>query len=53
MKYFNGKKEIQRPDDLAPLVVMSTIKGDYGFNETFEHIFQEARSSARSWKKSK
>lgn len=51
MKYFNGKKEIQRPGDLAPLGVRSTIKGDYGFDETFEHIFKESRKPDNKWKK--
>ena len=51
MKYSNGKKEIQRPDDLAPLGIRSTIKGDYGFNETFEHIFKEAKKNSIRAKK--
>lgn len=37
------KKPIERPGDLAPKGVKSTIKGEYGFNETFEHIFKESR----------
>ena len=37
------KKPIQRPGDLAPKGVKSTVKGEYGFNETFEHIFKESR----------
>lgn len=49
MKYFNGKKEIQRSGDLAPMGIRSTIKGDYGFNETFTHIYQEARKSIQEW----
>lgn len=39
------KKPIQRPGDLAPLGIRSTVKGDYGFNETFQHIFNESRKS--------
>lgn len=46
-----NKKPIQRPGDLAPKGVKSTIKGEYGFNETFEHIFKESRNSSKSWKK--
>ena len=35
------KKKIERPGDLAPLGVRSTVKGDYEFNDVFEHIFKE------------
>jgi hypothetical protein len=31
--------KIERPDDLAPTGVRSTIKGDYTFEEVFAHIF--------------
>ena len=37
------KKKIERPGDLAPLGVKSTIKGNYTYNEVFEHIFKESR----------
>lgn len=37
------KKQIDRPGDLAPLGVKSTVKGNYTFNEVFEHIHKEAR----------
>jgi len=37
------KKPIQRPGDLAPLGIRSTVKGDHGFNETFQHILKESR----------
>lgn len=37
------KNQIKRPHDLAPKGVSSTIKGNYSFNETFEHIFKESR----------
>jgi hypothetical protein len=42
-KIMKKKKPIQRPGDLSPLGVRSTIKGNYSFNETFEHIFKESR----------
>jgi hypothetical protein len=42
-----NNKNIQRPGDLAPLGVRTTIKGEYGFNETFEHIFKESRKSMK------
>jgi hypothetical protein len=44
------KKQIQRPGDLAPQGVKSTIKGNYSFNEVFEHIYNEARKPDKSWK---
>jgi hypothetical protein len=31
--------ELDRPGDLTPMGVKSTIKGDYTFEEVFEHIF--------------
>lgn len=31
--------ELDRPIDLSPMGVKSTIKGNYTFNEVFEHIF--------------
>lgn len=44
------KKEIKRTGDLAPQGVKSTIRGTYGFNEVFEHIYNEARKPDTSWK---
>lgn len=44
------KKEIKRTGDLAPRGVKSTIRGNYGFNEVFEHIFTESRKPEESWK---
>lgn len=40
-------KQIKRPLDLAPKGVRSTIKSNYGFNETFQHIFRESRKPLR------
>jgi hypothetical protein len=31
--------ELDRPNDLSPTGVRSTIKGNYTFEEVFEHIF--------------
>ena len=39
----NKKDKIQRPGDLAPKGVRSTIKSNYTFNETFDHIFKTVR----------
>jgi len=47
---FKANKEIKRPGDLAPKGVKSTIKGNYGFNEVMEHIFNEMRKPDPSWK---
>jgi hypothetical protein len=33
------KNNVSRPGDLAPKGIKSTIKSEYSFNETFEHIF--------------
>jgi len=44
------KKEIKRKGDLAPRGVKSTIRGTYGFNEVFQHIFIEARRPDKAWK---
>ena len=41
------KKQIKRPLDLAPKGVKYTIKGNYSFNETFQHIFNESRKPLR------
>jgi hypothetical protein len=41
------KNEIKRPHDLAPKGVSHTVKGDYSFNETFQHIFTESRKPIR------
>jgi hypothetical protein len=46
-----AKKEIKRPGDLTPKGVKSTIRGNYGFNEVMEHIFNEMRKPDPSWKK--
>ena len=51
MKKLFKTREIQRTGDLAPTGVKSTIKGTYGFNEVFDHIFNEARKPDPSWKK--
>lgn len=45
------KKQIQRPGDLAPQGVKSTIKGNYSFNEVFENIFNQSRKPEESWKR--
>ena len=45
------KKEIKRTGDLAPTGVKSTIKGEYNFNEVFEHIYKESRKPDASWTK--
>lgn len=41
------RNQIKRPNDLAPKGVRSTIKSDYSFNETFQHIFRESRKPLR------
>jgi uncharacterized protein (DUF302 family) len=41
------KNQIKRPHDLAPKGVKYTIKGNYSFNETFQHIFNESRKPLR------
>ena len=51
MKKLFKAREIKRPGDLEPRGVKSTIKGTYGFNEVFEHIFTESRKPDPSWKK--
>ena len=53
MKNLNQEdmKTINRPDDLAPKGVRSTIRGDYNFNEVFANIFKESRKPDPSWKK--
>lgn len=45
------KKEIIRTGDLAPLGIRSTVRGIYGFRETFEHIFKEANKPDPEWKR--
>ena len=50
MKLFKANKGIQRPGDLAPKGVKSTIKGNYSFNEVMQHIFNEGRKPDPSWK---
>jgi hypothetical protein len=44
-KIFNSSTTTNRDGDLKPLGVKYTIRGDYGFNETFEHIFRERLKS--------
>lgn len=39
--------KIKRPNDLAPKGVRSTIRSNYSFNETFQHIFRESRKPLR------
>ena len=41
------KDQIKRPNDLAPKGVRSTIRSNYSFNETFQHIFKESRKPLR------
>jgi hypothetical protein len=40
-KIFNSSNITTREGDLKPLGVKYTIRGDYSFNETFEHIYKE------------
>jgi hypothetical protein len=40
-KVFSKSKVIYREGDLKPRGVKYTVRGDYGFNETFQHIFKE------------
>lgn len=35
---------MKKTGDLTPKGVRSTIKGNYEFNETFEHIFKELKN---------
>jgi hypothetical protein len=44
-KVLGKSKGIYREGDLQPKGVKYTIKGDYSFNETFEHIFRERLKS--------
>ena len=45
-KVFNiNSEKINRDGDLKPKGVKYTIRGDYDFNETFEHIFRERLKS--------
>jgi hypothetical protein len=39
------EKGIIREGDLKPRGVKYTIRGDYDFNETFQHIFRERLKS--------
>lgn len=43
------KKPIKRPGDLAPRGIRSTYGVKHDFNETFKHIFNEARRPDPSW----
>lgn len=44
-KVFSKPKGIYREGDLKPQGVKYTVRGGYGFNETFEHIFRERLKS--------
>ena len=44
-KIFNSSNITTREGDLKPLGVKYTIRGNYGFNETFEHIYKERLKS--------
>jgi hypothetical protein len=44
-KIFNSSNITTRDGDLKPLGVKYTIRGDYSFNETFEHIYKERLKS--------
>jgi hypothetical protein len=44
-KVLGKSKGISREGDLKPRGVKYTVRGDYGFNETFEHIFRERLKS--------
>jgi hypothetical protein len=50
MKLFKANKGIQRPGDLTPKGVKSTIRGNYSFNEVMQHIFNEGRKPDPLWK---
>ena len=45
------KKPNQRPGDLAPKGIRSTYGMKYDFNETFQHIFNEARKPDPAWQR--
>ena len=44
-KIFNSSNITTRDGDLKPLGVKYTIRGNYDFNETFEHIYRERLKS--------
>lgn len=44
-KIFNSDNTIKREDDLKPMGVKYTVRGNYSFNETFEHMFRERLKS--------
>jgi hypothetical protein len=44
-KVFSKSKDVIREGDLKPRGVKYTIRGNYNFNETFEHIFKERLKS--------
>jgi hypothetical protein len=44
-KVFSKSKVIYREGDLKPRGVKYTVRGNYDFNETFEHIFRERLKS--------
>ena len=44
-KVLGEEKGIIREGDLKPKGVKYTVRGNYNFNETFEHIFRERLKS--------
>ena len=44
-KIFNSDNIIKREGDLKPMGVKYTVRGNYSFNETFEHMFRERLKS--------
>jgi hypothetical protein len=44
-KIFNNSNITTRDGDLKPLGVKYTIRGNYSFNETFEHLYRERLKS--------
>jgi hypothetical protein len=41
-------KVIERPNNLKPLGIRSTVSENYNFNETFIHIFNEIKKISKS-----
>jgi hypothetical protein len=46
------QKTIDRPGDLAPTGIRSTIKGTDSFNDAFEHIYYEGLGVKKRFEKS-
>ena len=44
-KIFNSDNTTKRDGDLKPMGVKYIIRGNYSFNETFEHMFKEKLKS--------